>query len=178
MARVSLGELSARKHIIFLGAGASYGSGYPLANGLRLLVSSRQKWREALAKYEEEHKLEKDAIVKPGLAYWDHYKESLELFREGGFGTLDEFCKLAGASELHDEINDLGHLVRAGLALFNPEAQFEKSEYYAFVQSLFNAEDLATLREDVTVLTLRCSPFVRPLEAFFNLVFCSLQSPF
>jgi hypothetical protein len=91
------------------------------------------------------------------LEYWDRNKEVLELFRDGGFATLDEFCKLAGGFDYQKEINRLRCFVRAALGLFNPEENFEKSEYYSFVQSLFEP-DLVSLRDDITVLTYNYDP--------------------
>jgi hypothetical protein len=162
------------KHVIFLGAGASKQSGYPLANDLRLLISSRKKWEEALAGYEDKHKFIGRPITTIGMNYWDKHVDALNLFRNGGFATIDEFCKLAGRSSFQKEINDLRCLVRAALGLFNPEDNFEKSEYYGFVQSLFK-DDLLSLREDVTVLTYNYDPYLefllhRALEHRFQVV--------
>jgi hypothetical protein len=144
------------KHVIFLGAGASKNSGYPLANDLRLLISSRNKWHEALLNYEKETK--HHLVASKGLAYWERHVKALNLFRNGGFATLDEFCKLAG-NQFQSEIHGLRRLVRAALGLFNPEDHFEKSEYYAFVQALFEG-DLESLRSDVTVLTYNYDPYL------------------
>ncbi len=36
------------KHVIFLGAGASASSGYPLVNDLRLLMSSRAHFKKSV----------------------------------------------------------------------------------------------------------------------------------
>jgi hypothetical protein len=154
--------MSAGKHVIFLGAGASYGSGYPLANGLRLLISSRQKWEEAVANYESKHRYAQRPITTVAMSYFDKHQDSLELFRKGGFATLDEFCKLAGGFQFQHEINGLRCLMRGALGLFNPEEHFEKSEYYGFVQSLFK-EDLISLREDITVLTYNYDPYLEYL---------------
>src|SRR5438034_6029242 len=97
-------EMKTGKHVIFLGAGASKGSGYPLANELRLLMSSRKEWEKALKGYGE---ISGDAsLISSGLNYWDSHANALDLFRNGGFATLDEFCKLAG-SQFQDEINGL-----------------------------------------------------------------------
>lgn len=146
------------KHVIFLGAGASKGSGYPLANELRLLISSRTEWEKALEGYAKKHHVADEHLTAVGLKYWDSHSDALNLFRHGGFATIDEFCKLAGAFQFQHEINGLRGLVRAALGLFNPEEQFEKSEYYGFVQALFK-EDLFSLREDVTVLTYNYDPY-------------------
>jgi hypothetical protein len=114
------------KHIIFLGAGASKQSGYPLANDLRLLISSRKKWEEALVEYEDKHKLSNRSVSTLGVNYWDNHVDALNLFRKGGFATIDEFCKLAGGFSFQNEINNLRCLLRAALGLFNPEENFEK----------------------------------------------------
>lgn len=151
--------MNSGKHVIFLGAGASYGSGYPLANGLRLLISSRQKWEEVISNYETKHGFVLRPITAKALAYFDRHKSSLDLFRNGGFATLDEFCKLAGGFQFQHEINGLRCLVRGALGLFDPEEHFEKSEYYGFVQSLFK-DDLLSLREDITVLTYNYDPYL------------------
>lgn len=145
------------KHVIFLGAGASNLSGYPLANELRLLISSRQRWHDALVKYEAKHGLH-GKISKLGLPFWDKHIQALTLFRNGGFATLDEFCLLAG-HQFQAEIHGLRRLVRAALGLFNPEEKFEGSEYYGFVQALFK-EDLINLRDDITVLTYNYDPYL------------------
>jgi len=142
--------MSTGKHVIFLGAGASHGSGYPLANELRLLISSRKHWEKKLRDYAEQHNRFPGTFVDMGLPFWDKHIQALTLFRNGGFATLDEFCLLAGG-KFQKEINGLRRLVRAALGLFNPEEHFEDSEYYGFVQALFK-EDLKSLREDITVL--------------------------
>jgi hypothetical protein len=140
------------------GAGASRNSGYPLANGLRLLISSRKKWEEALAKYEVRHNLSGRPIAKLGLDYWAYHVVALDLFRKGGFATVDEFCKLAQPS-YQSETNNLRSLLRIALGLFNPEENFEQSEYYSFIQSLFK-DDLFSLREDVVVLSYNYDPYL------------------
>jgi len=157
----NLMEMPFGKHVIFLAAGASKHSGYPLANDLRLLISSRDKWEEALSKYQDRIKtadVGKVQIASLGLDFWDKYRNVINLFRNGGFATLDEFCKLAG-NQLQPEINGLRRLVRAALGLFNPEEHFENSEYYGFVQALFEA-DLKSLRNDVTILTYNYDPYL------------------
>jgi hypothetical protein len=145
------------KHVIFLGAGASKESGYPLADGLRLLISSHPKWTEALKSYDQKHG-GGGHIVHDGTTFWSSQFQALDLFRKGGFATLDEFCKLAGGA-FRNEVNGLRRLVRAALGLFNPEEHFEDSEYYGFVQSLFE-KDLVTLRRDITVLTYNYDPYL------------------
>jgi len=112
-----------------------------------------------LVQYEKNHNLIHRPITTIGLKYWDKHVEALNLFRNGGFATLDEFCKLAGGFQFQNQINGLRCLVRAALGLFNSEENFEKSEYYGFIQSLFN-DDLMSLREDITVLTYNYDPYL------------------
>ncbi len=152
-------KMKTGKHVIFLGAGASSGSGYPLANNLRLLLSSRLKWEEALAGYDIKHRYSGRLIADLGMPYWDKYSGALDLFRNGAFATVDEFVKLAGGFRFQEEINGLRFLVRAALGLFNPEEHFEQSEYYGFVQSLFEP-NLVDLRDDITVLTYNYDPYL------------------
>lgn len=161
----SICRMDAGKHVIFLGAGASKGSGYPLANELRLLISSQRNWEKALCEYGGKHNIPGNQIVdlgqqmqQLGTAYWLKHRDALGLFRNGGFATLDEFCKLAG-TQFQAQIQGLRCLVRAALGLFNPEETFEKSEYYGFVQALF-AADLESLRDDVAVLTYNYDPYL------------------
>ena len=65
------------KHVIILGAGASYTSGYPLANDLRLLIGSEIHFRTAAeAAYKEFY--ENNPLLKKGV--YD-YEPALHFFR-------------------------------------------------------------------------------------------------
>ena len=92
------------------------------------------------------------------MDYWDYHVVALDLFRKGGFATVDEFCKLAQTT-YEGEINNLRSLLRIALGLFNPEENFEQSEYYGFIQSLFK-DDLFSLREDVVILSYNYDPYL------------------
>lgn len=151
-----------RKHVIFLGAGASKGSGYPLANELRLRISSKEHFDKEVTDYENKHGLKDRRVATEVQACLGRYSGAIGLFRNGGFATLDEFCKLAGGFEFKNEINGLRSLVRGALGLFNPEESFHTSEYYGFVQSLFK-DDLMSLREDVSILTYNYDPYLEYL---------------
>jgi hypothetical protein len=138
------------KHVIILGAGASANSGYPQANELRLWMSSRQS---ILKKIE-------GVIVDGGsrVVALKHFNEwiqpageALNLFRNGAFATLDEFCKLSG-QKLQSEVEHLKKILRLALSIQNPEGQYDKSDYYRFIQKLFKA-DLVDVREDIVVLS-------------------------
>jgi hypothetical protein len=142
------------RHVIFLGAGASATSGYPIGQELRLRMASKERFEREL-----------DKMISPTLSdpagriarakclnRFDRFSESIELFRHGGFATVDEFSKLA--SEDHQEhAQAMKSLMRLALSLHNPEDQFHESDYYAFIQNLFQDEQLSELRPDVAVLS-------------------------
>lgn len=143
------------KHVIFLGAGASKSSGYPLADTLRKdwLASAnvlRIRFREFLEKGNVPEInwrgpiREFDEWVKP-------LEPSLDLFRNGCFGTIDEFCKLIRLKR-SKEVADLKKLIRFVFAIQHPEYVFSKSDYYPFIQRLF-LNDLLTLRDDIAVMS-------------------------
>ena len=74
------------KHVIFLGAGASNASGYPLANGLRLMMCSKSHFHT----YFREH-LDSDDHTKFLLKWspmidrvFEYLQNPVTLFREGG----------------------------------------------------------------------------------------------
>ncbi|MDB6024935.1 MAG: hypothetical protein JWM68_1158 [Verrucomicrobiales bacterium] len=140
------------KHVIFLGAGASCGSGFPLANELRLLISSQSHLKEAVVNYSLKHNYTHGELFEELNCCWKRNERAIELFRNGGFATVDEFCKLAGGCGFKKEINGVRRLIRGVLGICNPEENFHKSEYYSFVQGLFN-DDLLHLRDDISVLT-------------------------
>jgi hypothetical protein len=146
-----------KKHVIFLGAGASATSGYPLADRLRFILSSRKHYVQYVS----------DCInARPDLGtsvqwFLDRFDEiapAIDLFRHGGFATVDEFSFLAW-ERYPKEVNALKRLMRLVLALHDPEINFEKSEYYGFIQRLFEP-DLHQLRNDVAVFTFNYDPYL------------------
>jgi hypothetical protein len=87
-------------HVIFLGAGASYTSGYPIGQELRLRIASKNHFTDELKKFvnpESSTPPFRD-LFKQCVNKYDSFAESIELFRHGGFGTVDEFSKLASSS--------------------------------------------------------------------------------
>ena len=142
-----------KKHVIILGAGASATSGYPLANRLRLLMSSEQVLKAELAKFNG-----------PGLdqvfatVFDERTKQAVELFRHGGFATIDEFSYLA-RGKFAKEVQSLKRLLRFALALQDPEDKFQDSDYYLFIQKLFHKE-LFPLRNDYAILTFNYDPYL------------------
>lgn len=144
------------KHVVFLGAGASKTSGYPLADELRLLIASPESLRSRVKDLSGPHFDGLDSL----LAKWlDVLKQPIRLFREGGFSTVDEFVRLT-ESRFGAEGNYLRRLLSLCLAIHNPEQNFERSDYYPFIQRLFDANDLANLRSDVAVMTFNYDPYL------------------
>ena len=151
------------KHVIFLGAGASKASCYPLANELRLILSSEHHFVEWVRKcfpgYGTAASLAQD--------YFNTFKSSIMLFRKGCFASVDEFCKLATGQPKSDAVQHMRFLTRAALGALNPEDEFEylekypfvQSDYYPFVQRLFRA-DLKSLRPDISILSFNYDPYL------------------
>jgi hypothetical protein len=151
------------KHVIFLGAGASYTSGYPLAEGLRRILSSDATFQAYVWK-----KMSVGNAANSLLAWFKNLSKPIELFREGGFGTVDEFSLLAG-KQFPQEVHAIKQLVGLTLALHNPEEPyelnsgppkngFESSDYYPFIQRLF--QESAKLRDDVAILSYNYDPYL------------------
>jgi hypothetical protein len=144
------------KHVIFLGAGASETSGYPLANELRLLMTSPVHLRPLVLKaWQETHgsteRIQAEMLERKTLDYRTRFEAALGLLRQGGFASVDEFCRLSRAT--HSEgVRDLKRWMRLCLSIRDPELTFEKSDYYPFLQRLFEA-DTPDLREDTTILS-------------------------
>lgn len=136
------------RHVIFLGAGASFTSGYPVGDGLRLRMSSDKHLRDEVAKIFKEEREIPDLCV----AHFESFSDSVKLFRKGGFGTVDEFSKLASDKD-GKHVQNMKRLMRLAFALHNPEDSFQDSDYYSFVQRLFYQDFLYNLRKDVTVIT-------------------------
>jgi len=152
------------KHVIFLGAGASVTSGYPLAADLRKIFSSTYSFGNHLR--EKIGQIDKPLTIS--LAKWfSRLSSPIELFREGGFGTVDEFSFLAG-KRFPQEVHEIKQLVGLVFALHNPEKSyktadgqptngFESSDYYPLIQRLFRESD--EIRDDIAILSYNYDPY-------------------
>jgi hypothetical protein len=149
-------EKEPHKHVIFLGAGASATSGYPVANQLRLRMTSREELLRQLRL--AVHGKEEGEISGQLLDHLKAHQSTLDLFRYGGFSTVDEFCRLARRSR-ESGVQQLKRLMRFVLCLHNPEKRFHESDYYPFLQRLFVA-DTAELREDIAILSFNYDPYL------------------
>jgi hypothetical protein len=111
-------------HVIFLGAGASYSSGYPIGQELRLRMASKDYFQAELDKlYPTDNALHKQSLYEAKLKcleYFNRFTESIEFFRRGGFATIDEFSKLASES-YPKHVQVMKKLMSFVLAIHNPE---------------------------------------------------------
>src|SRR5437899_13018272 len=101
------------EHVIFLGAGASKSSGYPLANDLRLLMSSRKHLEKAINAADDPRERRRKPQIDLML---EALEESIALFRKGGFASVDEFCKLGSDFSVQDSINEMRSWTRSVLS--------------------------------------------------------------
>ena len=151
------------KHVIFLGAGASKASCYPVASDLRLLLSSKHHFESWMWKCFPGNR----EAVNLALKHFSTFESSVMLFRNGGFASVDEFCRLVSGQDRRVEVEHMRLLTRAVLGALNPEDEFEslgqypfvQSEYYPLVQKLF-CEDLKSLYEGVSILSFNYDPYL------------------
>src|SRR5258705_1072078 len=126
-------------HVIFLGAGASYTSGYPIGQELRLRMTSKDYFQAELDKlYPTNNSILNQSLYQSKLKcleHFDRFAKSVELFRHGGFATVDEFSKLASES-YPEHVQAMKKLMCFVLSMYNPEKDFYKSDYYPFIQRL------------------------------------------
>src|SRR5687768_9825126 len=99
-----MADKTPHKHVIFLGAGASKSSGYPLANELRLRLSSWETFAEFIASNFPDNA---DGAAGKELArhFWGNNGQAISIFRHGGFASVDEFCQLAAGSKDRSHID-------------------------------------------------------------------------
>src|SRR5579872_4681346 len=139
-------------HAIFLGAGASYSSGYPVGDGLRLRLACLNRFLEELKTGFPSHFKDNPVFLDVYNAHVKQFGKSIDLFRNGGFATVDEFSKLMSGSNPKD-VQRMKKLMRSALLFHNPEDKFNESDYYAFIQRLFLEDNLEELRTDVSVIS-------------------------
>jgi hypothetical protein len=149
-----MSETKPGKHVIFLGAGASMSSGYPSAVELRKAMASEN----GFASYVRKH-LGPDLLShKIAFEFRERFEDVLEYFRDGGYGSVDEFCYLARGKNPF-EVQRLKALMSFILGIVDPESRFEDSDYYPFVQRLFEPSS-DKLRDDLCIITLNYDPYL------------------
>jgi hypothetical protein len=131
-------------------------SGYPSAERLRIILGGRQEFMEHMREQEDPKSVNSTRAKLLDLR--DRFKDSLDTFRFGCFGSIDEFCKLSGNNR-SSQVQDLKKMVRMALAVVDAERNYTKSDYYPFVQRLFKA-DSCEFRDDIAVLTYNYDPYL------------------
>jgi hypothetical protein len=109
------------KHVIFLGAGASYTSGYPLAAELRQILSSSDAFRNYIGT-----KFNNSTLTELILTKFNEYEKLIHLFRKGGFGTIDEFSFLSRGRH-KDGVQTLKLFLSLIFASHCPELPYQKA---------------------------------------------------
>lgn len=146
------------KHVIFLGAGASASSGYPLAYDLTLRMISREH-RDNYC-----YQLFKRHFFPEGADFIEKIKVAVDFFARGAFASVDEFCKLAADSpEFVGYVPQLKQLMRLILSINNPLDNFEND--YRFMVNRLIANDGVSLRDDVAILSYNYDPHLDYLLA-------------
>ncbi len=140
-----------------------FANDHPLANSLRLLMGSPRHLAnriETALRAASESRSEEDTRIYKSAAseYRKRFKDVLALFRNGGFSSVDAFCKLA-ANRQADQVRVLKRWMRLCLAVHDPEDVFAESDYYPFAERLF-VEDTRYLRRDVAVLSFNYDPYL------------------
>lgn len=142
------------RHVIFLGAGASASAGLPLAPRLAHLIKNakdlRHEFKTALINSGVEPQAAEQRCTETLDRIRDIVSPAVQLFRDSGYPTIDQFGREARNGKLHMAAQQLKRLVRLILALPSLEA-CESSDYNSFTQKLFGSDN--RLRSDVTIIT-------------------------
>ena len=144
------------KHVIFLGAGASVSSGYPVGEQLALLITSKEH-RTKLCNNHGYHDLPPE-----GNDFIASAAKEIEVFRSGCFNSIDEFCKLSMGTDSARHIPKLKQLMRVALSINDPERNFADSEYRRLVNRLFQPDGFS-LRDDLSILTFNYDAYLEYL---------------
>ena len=145
------------KHVIILGAGASYSSGYPLNPELGRILSSPEGFEQYVRDQDAYPQLKQKLIME--LRKEEKWWRS---FRDGRFDTVDEFSSQF-RDTLKPVVQNLKWYTSWAFVLHNPQGNSgsckrgdttgpESSDYLTFVKRLFK-EGSPRLREDIAVLT-------------------------
>lgn len=156
------------KHVIFLGAGASKSSGYPIASELRqnwlgspdlLFSRALQELNSACVPQEPDANRPPPLDPKVFQNLYQKISKSLNMLREGGFGSVDEFCYHVRSK--NPELADPQRIaMRYALGMVVSEARYQTSDYYRFIQKLFVPDKLSKLRDDIAVFSFNYDPYL------------------
>ena len=138
-------------------------SGYPDANRLSVLMCDRWTFfREITSRLqaEGEDNAAKWVRGKSALSsYYESFRTSVQLLRDGDFTTMDELSNLARGGQYAAEIRNLKKLMRFVFALNNADSSFwARSGFRLFNQALF--ERGSELRDDISVISFNYDPYL------------------
>ena len=149
------------KHVIFLGAGASLSSGYPLADRLTVLMCDPTTFQMELERVmlsEHSDRSQREVEREQVVAYFSElWKGGTDMLRAGDFRTMDEMSRFAFKGEHGSKVRTLKKAMQLVISLFNADRfHYWASDYRKFVQSLFTD---GRLRDDVAVLSYNYDPY-------------------
>lgn len=148
------------KHIIFLGAGASASSGYPLANRLVLLMSDRKTFFNEVNRCQKEcGDPELDGPEKSVISqYLNAFQEAVKNLRLGAFASVDELSRLSVGSNHASSVRSLKKLLRYVFALYNPhQNSLAETDYRPFIYALFGTS--SRIRDDTAIISFNYDPY-------------------
>ena len=143
-----------RKHVIFLGAGASASAGFPVGMRLAELMKRPSELRIETISALQQTGVEKDEanrLFETHVAnFVKEFENACEIFRRSGYSTIDQFSKEARHGDYRIVAQAMKRLIRLILSI--PGARkFDVSDYPRFIEKLFATE--GKLRSDVTIVT-------------------------
>ena len=147
------------KHVIILGAGASFTSGYPMNNSLGTILSSPAGFERYVRDQDAASQLKEKLIMQ----FKQKEEKGLLPFRNGRFDTVDEFSFHQSHNTRNVVVQELKWYTTLVFVLNNRQENSgscqrgdtigsESSDYLALVKKLFK-EGAPCPREDIAVLT-------------------------
>lgn len=149
----------AKKHVIFLGAGASTTSGYPIASELAQLMCNPSRFNEKFRRLlledgDSSSGFDEDSVITRYLTS----SKAAELLRSGDYATMDELSYDAIGGKHAAKVRDLKKLMRLVLSLHNPAVSHdESSDYRTLIQKLFYG---GQLRQDTCIISFNYDPYL------------------
>jgi hypothetical protein len=148
-----------KKHVIFIGAGASASVGYPLAVQLKDSMCNPGAFRNALhAAFSADGDGDKGFERHSVITEYQRLSEAAALLRDGGFNTMDELSNFALEGGHTKLIRQLKKLMRLILAIPNPHRYGAgQSDYEIAIPKLIGPSGL---RDDIVIVSFNYDVFL------------------
>jgi hypothetical protein len=148
------------KHVIFLGAGASASSGYPVARALTKVMAHRLEFLNYVVPLiERDRPKDKHVLIKLADTHFACYAEASKLLKAGCFETMDELSSLARGGKKVETIISLKKLLRFIFGLDDPNTwHWGTSDYPNFVHALFGNAEVP--RDDICIISFNYDPYL------------------